>query len=303
MSTISVIIPIYNTERYLDRCLKSVCSQDYRDLNIVLIDDGSSDGSSTICDTWAEKDSRIDVVHKTHGSGVAAARNTGLEHMRGDYVAWIDSDDWVEPDYLSSLMNAMHIADADFGVAIPNRDSKIPVEIRRGAEQILKEQLQGFRPVLLNTLIKAELYTGIRFRDFRIGEDTALLTEIACKSSVEVLVGSRGYHHLYRDDSVSHEQDIDSMRSWLKSVQWRNAYIQKNYPHLYRYVHYDSIENGARILRQLRTYPQNEQVYDVRGECRALIRRSLFRVPVGAIRYDAGRFTEWMSAAKNCLLR
>lgn len=302
MAVISVIIPVYNAEPYLDRCLSSVCDQKHRDLDIIVVEDGSSDRCPQICDEWAAKDSRIRVVHKKHGPGVAAARNAGLDRVRGDWVAWVDSDDWIEPDYLFTLMSAIEQSGADFGVALPCRDSAAPAKVLHGTKAILREQLQGFRPVLLNTLIKAERFQNVRFRDFRIGEDTTLLTEIAYASQMEVLIGSQGYHHLYREDSVSHEHNIVSMRSWLVSVQWRNDYIRNRYPSAYRYVHYDSVENGARILRQLRDYPADPEVEAVRRDCRALVRKHLLHVPLSAIWYGDGRIRELLSAVKIIVL-
>ena len=93
--TISVIVPIYNVEKYLDRCLKSIINQTYKNLEIILIDDGSPDNCGTICDEYAKKDNRIKVVHKDNG-GLVKARNTGLDIATGEYISFIDPDDWIE---------------------------------------------------------------------------------------------------------------------------------------------------------------------------------------------------------------
>ncbi len=100
---ISVIIPVYNVEKYLDECIKSVIDQSYTDFECILIDDGSTDKSGKICDDWAKADSRIKVVHQEN-QGVSAARNKGIEISQGEYIVFIDSDDWVEANYLSDLM-------------------------------------------------------------------------------------------------------------------------------------------------------------------------------------------------------
>ncbi|HJA50079.1 MAG TPA: glycosyltransferase, partial [Candidatus Fusicatenibacter intestinipullorum] len=91
---ISVIIPVYNVEKYLKRCLDSVINQTYKNLEIILIDDGSTDNSGKICDEYAQKDERIIVIHKENG-GVSSARNKGLDICIGDYISFIDSDDWI----------------------------------------------------------------------------------------------------------------------------------------------------------------------------------------------------------------
>ena len=100
---ISIIIPVYNVKPYLDDCLQSVVGQDYTNFECILVDDGSTDGSSELCDQWAEKDTRIQVIHQTN-QGVSSARNRGLEQAKGEYISFIDSDDWVENDYLSTMM-------------------------------------------------------------------------------------------------------------------------------------------------------------------------------------------------------
>lgn len=89
---------VYNTSQYLDRSLESLTTQTYRNLDIVVIDDGSTDGSAEVLDAWADKDSCIHVVNQSN-AGVAAARNRGLDEARGAMIAWLDSDDWIEPDY------------------------------------------------------------------------------------------------------------------------------------------------------------------------------------------------------------
>ena len=100
---ISVIIPVYNVEKYLDQCLKSVTAQTYTDFECILVNDGSTDKSGEICDNWAKNDNRFKVIHQEN-QGVSAARNKGIENAQGEYIIFIDSDDWVDTDYLETLM-------------------------------------------------------------------------------------------------------------------------------------------------------------------------------------------------------
>ena len=100
---ISVIIPIYKAEKFLDKCIGSVVGQTYENLEIILVDDGSPDNCPAICDSWAEKDSRIKVVHKENG-GLSSARNAGLDVVTGEYFGFIDSDDWIEKDFFEFLI-------------------------------------------------------------------------------------------------------------------------------------------------------------------------------------------------------
>ena len=94
---LSIISPVYNVESYLDRCVKSILTQSYHDIELILIDDGSTDGSSALCDKWAAEDSRVKVIHKENG-GVSSARNVGLELATGEYLTLIDPDDFLAPD-------------------------------------------------------------------------------------------------------------------------------------------------------------------------------------------------------------
>ena len=94
---LSVIVPVYNAEKYLDRCVRSIVNQTYKNLEIILINDGSTDRSGAMCDEWADADARIQVVH-SENHGVSHARNMGLDLARGDWITFVDNDDWIEPD-------------------------------------------------------------------------------------------------------------------------------------------------------------------------------------------------------------
>ena len=111
-SLISVIVPIYNVEKYLDRCVESIINQTYKNLEIILVDDGSPDNCTQMCDDYAKKDSRIRVVHKENG-GLSDARNAGMEVATGEYVSFIDSDDYISLDFYETLFQTMIDNDSD----------------------------------------------------------------------------------------------------------------------------------------------------------------------------------------------
>lgn len=110
---VSIIVPVYKVEQYLNRCVESLVGQTYRALEIILVDDGSPDGSGSLCDEWAEKDSRIRVLHKANG-GLSSARNAGIEVCTGQYIAFVDSDDWMEQDAIAYLYGLLQTHQADF---------------------------------------------------------------------------------------------------------------------------------------------------------------------------------------------
>lgn len=109
---ISIIVPVYNVEKYVGRCIESIQRQTYRNLEIILVDDGATDGSGILCDRYAESDSRISVIHKENG-GLSSARNAGLNKARGEYLCFVDSDDWVDDRYVEALCEAMTLSGAD----------------------------------------------------------------------------------------------------------------------------------------------------------------------------------------------
>lgn len=110
---ISVIVPVFNVEKYLDRCILSIVNQTYLDIEIILIDDGSTDSSSVICDMWEQKDNRIKVIHKKN-EGVSIARNTGIDAVQGEYVYFVDGDDYLENNAFEKMYNIIKKYDVDF---------------------------------------------------------------------------------------------------------------------------------------------------------------------------------------------
>ena len=103
---LSVIVPVYNVEAYLPRCVDSILAQSYSNLEVILVDDGAKDASGAICDAYAAKDPRVKVIHKENG-GLSSARNAGLDIALGEYIAFVDSDDWIEPDAYQHLLEVM----------------------------------------------------------------------------------------------------------------------------------------------------------------------------------------------------
>ena len=106
---ISIIVPVYNVQDYLDRCVKSIVGQTYTDTEIILVDDGSTDNSGNMCDKWAERDQRIKVIHKENG-GLSSARNAGIDKANGDYISFIDSDDYIEDSMMQTLWNKVALS-------------------------------------------------------------------------------------------------------------------------------------------------------------------------------------------------
>ena len=164
-SLISVIIPVYNTEAYLDRCLQSIINQTYTCLDIILVDDGSSDRCPFLCDIWSEKDKRIRVIHKENG-GLSDARNAAIDIAKGDYITFVDSDDWISPNTYAPLIE--QIGDNDIlEYSIAERLLLTDTTYEDITDYWLKEKAYT-HTYACNKVFKRSLFEDIRFPKGRI---------------------------------------------------------------------------------------------------------------------------------------
>ena len=210
---VSVIMPIYNTMAYLKRALDSVRNQTYINLEIILVDDGSNDGSEAYCDEMAEQDMRIRVLHQEN-RGVSSARNYGLKVAKGDYIAFMDSDDYVEPFMYERLVRKLQREDCQAAVCNSfvekeGGDSKLYFENMQ--EQILTGEqavmhmhyLDGMNTELWNKLCARELLEDVQFQEnLKLGEDYQALVDIFLKADRIVVVPEPAYHYMQHSDGA-----------------------------------------------------------------------------------------------------
>lgn len=189
---ISVIIPVYNTQNYLRNCLDSLCKQSFMDFEALVIDDGSSDSSGAICDQFARKDQRFRVFHLENG-GVSTARNVALEHARGNYIAFLDSDDWMEPNMLETLFSMVDGSGKDAAMCDAfNADGDIRTKagLSKGLPaQVYDREINrvflGHSGTLWNKILGKSCIADTRFRrDLHYGEDICFLQDISERISV-----------------------------------------------------------------------------------------------------------------------
>lgn len=223
---ISVIVPVYNVEKYLDKCVQSIVNQTYTNLEIILVDDGSSDNCPEICDTWAEKDSRIKVIHKKNG-GVSSARNAGLDTATGDYIGFIDSDDYPDKDmysYLISLFDqTVDIVRCTYRKVFENGQAE---EIVNDGRIAVKNSSDFLNDLLLDNSINSncwcKLYRrsvigNIRFpQNILIGEDHLFNYRVIKNAKSIVLCNLSKYNYLIREDSVTNLQN--NINAWLQNI-------------------------------------------------------------------------------------
>ena len=243
MPKISVIIPVYKVERYLDACVASVVGQTYTDLEIILVDDGSPDACPALCDAWAEKDLRIKVIHRENG-GLSAARNSGLDIAAGEFIAFVDSDDQLEPDILERALARQQQKDADLVIfnyhctdenntPLPNPDYTIfqdadltPAEF--WARFFACDDRCSYYVVAWNKLYKAQMFRAMRYADGKRYEDMFLLPQLIEQCSKITCMGYQGYRHAQRAGSIMAQGDP---RNYLDRseylLEWTAHFAQK----------------------------------------------------------------------------
>ncbi len=199
--TISVIVPVYNAEKYLRRCIDSVLAQTYQDFELLLIDDGSKDSSGAICDEYVAKDARVRVFHKENG-GVSSARNVGLDNARGEWITFVDSDDWISKDYLKEMV--MHsdsdLVITDFTVEGEGQwNEDLPVGKWQGNDlnKIIESRIRIARITApWCKLLKKSLIGQIRFyTELTTQEDTLFMFRYLCVVQNIQIIAQKGYHY------------------------------------------------------------------------------------------------------------
>lgn len=212
MPKISIIVPIYNVEKYINKCVDSILGQTFKDFELILVDDGSPDRCGKICDEYAQKDARVKVVHKENG-GLSDARNRGIEEAKGEYIGFVDSDDYIDKDMYEILYDSLIENNADISVcgvydcysdriAQNNIDGKMHVFSNQEA---LKEVLYGKKltAFAVNKLYKREVFDNMRFPVGKIYEDSFLIPTIFANSEKIVLVSVPKYYYLHREGSIT----------------------------------------------------------------------------------------------------
>ena len=228
---ITVIIPVYNVSKYLEKCVRSVCEQSYQKLEIILIDDGSTDGSDKICDKLACEDSRIVVIHQKNG-GVSSARNAGLACAHGKYIGFVDGDDWIDKDMYKILYELMVENSADLSCCNYRRIfldrvadfSDNRVRLYYGSEMFdtwkTGHELCLISPAIWNKLYKRELFEGVKFPDIRKYEDGAVNAEILAKIKCGVFINRAYYNYVTNQGSLTHQSmDFAAISDFINSNQ------------------------------------------------------------------------------------
>lgn len=215
---ISVIVPVYNIMDCLERCVKSICAQTWENLEILLVDDGSTDGTGALCDQLAKKDGRIRVFHKENG-GSSSARNLGIREAKGEWLGFVDSDDWIEPQMYERLLGAALLSGASIAQAsrdeIDEEGTRRPDVCAPPKEELTRSAEEFLRTLLLHEgdcsfctkLVKRELFAGRAFPEGKLNEDFYLLMELLGTGAAVRIVPEQLYHVFYRMGSNTRRKD------------------------------------------------------------------------------------------------
>lgn len=229
----SIIVPIYNVERYLDECIQSLVSQTYRNIEILLIDDGSKDASGKMADTWSEKDDRIKVYHQVN-SGVSRTRNFGLEKIRGEYVFFVDSDDYIAENYVEELVRLMEKENTEMAmcnVFIVWKDTIKLTECLPEKNKVMSysEFFEGFYTfsghysMMCNKAYRRSLFDGVVFAEGKVNEDARIMLGFMPKIN-KVAYVSKGLY-FYRQTKGSIMRGGDRERLLQSELEWIGEHL------------------------------------------------------------------------------
>lgn len=267
MDLISVIVPIYKVEPYLDRCVRSIVAQTYENLEIILVDDGSPDNCPAMCDTWAEKDSRIKVIHKENG-GLSDARNAGMAAATGEYIAFVDSDDWLEAQMYQCLYEAMTMTCADIASCGARRvwfDGKPSQELLAVNRDCVLEQetamealitSKGLVQTVWNKLYRRSVTEGVLFLTGLIHEDEFWSWQVIARARRVVTLKESYYNYLQRDNSIMGVGFSEKSLLVIQAKTERQNYIEKVIPKLTDIgradLVYTCMHLGIQVLKTMR---------------------------------------------------
>lgn len=270
---ISIIVPVYKVEAYLDRCLTSLTAQTYENLQILLVDDGSPDNSGSLCDAWAEKDSRITVIHQENKGG-GAARNAALDAAAGELLAFVDSDDYIDPDMYAHLHSLLqqgadiaecgYVETPDDGAALGG-GSREPVFCTRQEALALHIRDEHFRQLIWNKLYRRHVAEGIRFPVGTKIDDEYYTWQLLTRAEKLVRSEYIGYAYRQQPDSVMHGTFSLKRVQSLDAKQQRLAYLRTALPELENLAKEDLVMTCLFVMQESLRHLKGEEFARAEG--------------------------------------
>ncbi len=271
---LSVIVPIYNTEKYLKKCLCSIANQKYNDFEVLLIDDGSTDFSAEICKSFCNNDRRFQYIHIQNG-GQGRARNYGLDTAKGEWISFVDSDDWIEQGMFDTMMAVAKNQSADLIICGWFRDhgfkrikqTTVKTEKIFNTETLMKEYLTTPHVTAssCNKLYSRKLWDNIRFPEIKSREDMAILYKILSKSKKAVFVKQSFYNQYVRPGSTERSKFNNSKLSSLDTSREMRRFIELEFPSLSYAVALKPAEYCVNLMAEIiktGSLKSHKEVYD-----------------------------------------
>lgn len=239
---ISVIIPVYNVEKYLERCIASILTQSYKNLEIILVDDGSSDNSGTICDRYRETDTRVRVFHKKNG-GQSSARNLALDNAHGEWIAFVDSDDWVDMDYIKLMFEHASLTNSQISIISSVNTVNENISIKKTHPSlVLMDNEQAITNLLYQRffsfaaygkLYSKELFKNIRFPEGKLYEEMEPIYKVFVKAEKVVFSNEKLYFYFQRQGStVRSKFSIREKMDYVENTKIVLEDVKRKYPNL-----------------------------------------------------------------------
>lgn len=285
---LSVIVPVYNVEEYLPRCIDSLVNQTYKNLEILLVNDGSKDGSGAICDEYARKDPRIRVFHKENG-GQSTARNLALDAMTGEFVTFADSDDWLEPDAYEAMMALAQkekvklVSAGRFDVSARTGEKKTGLCPKKQEVLTAEEMLgrlftwDGCDSSPCDKLFHSSLFEGIRFPSRSNCEDVAIVYKLVEAAGMAAMLPKPIYNYYHRQGSTSYAALSERTFYFEEYTEAILPYIRQSYPSIYEQARYFRVRSLSYSVISLElAAPESRKTFRDRGrESRGLLRKQM----------------------------
>lgn len=271
---VSIIVPVYNVEKYLKKCVDSIINQTYKNLEIVLVDDGSTDNSRNICDEYAKKDSRIKVIHKQNG-GLSDARNVGIDNSKGKYITFIDSDDTIENDYVEYLYSLLKkyktkLSICNYNVITNNKiisyttkDLEFKFDKITALKELLKEN--KFSVSSCAKMYEKKLFNNVKFPVGKLCEDNGTTYKLVEKCAYIAYGSKSKYNYYKRENSIMTSSFNEKKFDLIELVDQMKSDLESKYPELHDDILKKQILSRFSILRQivLSDYNNKEKIDEI----------------------------------------
>ncbi|MGF3075657.1 glycosyltransferase family 2 protein [Facklamia sp. P12955] len=259
---ISIVIPVYNVENYLEKCVKSVLNQTYNKLEIILVNDGSTDRSKEICDELASSDKRIKIINKENG-GLSDARNVGISNSTGEYIGFVDSDDWIEHNMYETLLDSIENNNTEIAICGIYREYKNETKVEDNDNKILTSK-QALKKLLIgdeihdhawSKLYRRSLFKNVRYPKGKVYEDIRTTYKLFLNSNKVSLANQPLYHYRQRKGSIIRNGFSETKFEWLYAIQelLNEPYLREFEDH----IEYRLLKTKLMLIRELFIYSDN----------------------------------------------